>query len=289
MKAAFKTRKTSIALLLLVLLLLGGIAWQTLVYDDNFSSGHTVGLYLGVLGFLVILLAELLWVVRKRRSGWWIVRRALWLKSHIWLGFLGLFFCVIHSDLRWGGTLTGSLWMALIVTILSGLVGWFLQKSCPPRMSQRSLIIVTIEEFPARCEQLRKQMDRIIEAACGSHTLEQALQEQQPSENASVSLQLAQLYLEDVRPFLGLRYRKSSPFAHPETALMFFETLLSSPMPQELIEAVIQLQQACEERRQLQQQARFHWSLNAWLIVHVPASVLVIVFGAAHAYFALTF
>jgi len=49
------------------------------------------------------------------------------------------------------------------------------------------------------------------------------------------------------------------------------------------------LENICEEEHQLSRQARiYHW-LHAWLLVHVPLSIALLVLGAVHAVMALRY
>ncbi len=49
------------------------------------------------------------------------------------------------------------------------------------------------------------------------------------------------------------------------------------------------LESICEEQRQLNLQTRlYHW-LHAWLLVHVPLSIALLVLGGVHAVVALRY
>jgi len=64
---------------------------------------------------------------------------------------------------------------------------------------------------------------------------------------------------------------------------MSLRTLLPAPAHA----ALADLEEICDEARQLQQQERLHRWLHAWLIVHIPLSLALIVLGAVHAVAAL--
>jgi hypothetical protein len=49
------------------------------------------------------------------------------------------------------------------------------------------------------------------------------------------------------------------------------------------------LENICEEKRQLDKQSRLHKILHGWLLVHVPLSYALILLGAWHAIVALRF
>ena len=53
--------------------------------------------------------------------------------------------------------------------------------------------------------------------------------------------------------------------------------------------ALEDLENICEEERQLSRQRRlYHW-LHAWLLVHVPLSIALLVLGGIHAVMALRY
>jgi hypothetical protein len=49
------------------------------------------------------------------------------------------------------------------------------------------------------------------------------------------------------------------------------------------------LENICEEKRQLDQQSRLHRILHGWLLVHIPLSYALLLLGAVHAVMALKF
>jgi hypothetical protein len=49
------------------------------------------------------------------------------------------------------------------------------------------------------------------------------------------------------------------------------------------------MEEICEEKRQLDHQARLHRLLHAWLLVHLPASAALILLSIVHAIGALRY
>jgi len=49
------------------------------------------------------------------------------------------------------------------------------------------------------------------------------------------------------------------------------------------------LENVCEEKRDLDRQSRLHRIMYSWLLVHVPLSFLLIILGAIHAVMALRY
>ncbi len=51
-------------------------------------------------------------------------------------------------------------------------------------------------------------------------------------------------------------------------------------LPQNLHSSVDDLENICEEKRQLDQQSRLHKILHGWLLVHIPLSYALLLLGA---------
>jgi hypothetical protein len=60
-------------------------------------------------------------------------------------------------------------------------------------------------------------------------------------------------------------------------------------LPQNLHSSVDDLENICEEKRQLDKQTQLHKLLHGWLLVHIPLSYALLLLGAVHAVMALKF
>jgi hypothetical protein len=60
-------------------------------------------------------------------------------------------------------------------------------------------------------------------------------------------------------------------------------------LPPELHSNLDDLENICEEKRQLDKQNRLHKILHGWLLVHIPFSYALLLLGAVHAVVALKF
>ena len=89
-------------------------------------------------------------------------------------------------------------------------------------------------------------------------------------------------------PFLADRPpRDSALCVEVRCAAVFGQ--VRAEMPADLHEAVNDLQGIVEDRRQLNQQRRFHQFLHLWLFCHVPLSYALIILSTAHAIAALRY
>jgi hypothetical protein len=88
--------------------------------------GHT----LGILGFLLMLMTETLYSLRKRsRSARW-GRMSDWLQFHIFTGLIGPFMVFLHTSWKFNG-LAGAVTLLTAIVVISGFVGRYIYTRIP--------------------------------------------------------------------------------------------------------------------------------------------------------------
>jgi hypothetical protein len=88
--------------------------------------GHT----LGILGFLLMLMTETLYSLRKRsRSARW-GKMSAWLEFHIFTGLVGPFMVLLHTSWKFNG-LAGVTTLFTVVIVISGFVGRYIYTRIP--------------------------------------------------------------------------------------------------------------------------------------------------------------
>ena len=88
--------------------------------------GHS----LGILGFLLMLMTETLYSLRKRsRSARW-GRMSAWLRFHIFTGLVGPYMVLLHTTWKFNG-LAGIVTLLTLITVLSGIVGRYIYTAIP--------------------------------------------------------------------------------------------------------------------------------------------------------------
>jgi hypothetical protein len=100
------------------------------------------------------------------------------------------------------------------------------------------------------------------------------------------TLPIRRRFFADVRPYLLGGRASGSPLAGEAAAAEFFAGLRGAS-PAAAADLIGRLEQACDQRRQLDLQARMHHWLHGWLLVHVPLSVALGVLLAVHVPLAL--
>jgi len=289
-------------------------------------GGGAIGLLFGIIGFGFMIFAALLGA-RKRVPTWRLGRAQAWMRGHLWLGLLALPMILFHGGFHFGGTLTRVLMWLLIITVVSGVFGAALQHYIPRIMTGDVPLETIYDEIGHIRSLLCEEADRAVEAACGNLGLEKSsLEESQRaggfsalrpivatavhlrtsaaiSAGASAAVALAPeiirlnqqeseplrvFYLNEMRPFLE-RSRKTghrlADGAMTSSAFARLRTLLPAVAHATLND----LEDICDEARQLARQEKLHRWLHGWLLVHIPLSLALILLGAVHAVVALRY
>jgi hypothetical protein len=262
-------------------------------------GGSPLGLAFGIVGFALMLFAGLLGA-RKRFPVWRVGRAQTWMRGHLWFGLVALPIIFFHAGFHMRGTLTFMLMILFFVVVGSGIFGVALQVYIPRRMTVEVPMETIYEQIGHVRAQLREEAEQLATAACGSLDGSGPLSTA-PNAGTTASAmevgtevseeargQLREFYLRRLRPFLDAPAHSQSPLADgPQSSGIFEELRLR--MPREFHESLKDLENICEEERQLTHQERLHRWLHVWLLVHVPLSYALLALAAVHAVMALRF
>ena len=266
------------------------------------SGGSAVGLSYGILGSAFMVFAGLLGA-RRKVPVWRVGRAQTWMRGHLWLGLLSLPLILFHGGFHFGGTLTTVLMVLLIVVILSGVLGAVLQHYLPQMMTERVPMETIYEEIVSVRAQLLDEADQFVAAICGPLGVEATGPQRErtlampatPAAAATAvavteeeSAPLRSFHLRQVRPFLENPDARNHRLGDAAQARAIFDQLRTL-VPPAVHETLEDLEDICEEERQLSRQVRLHHWLHGWLLVHVPLSFALLVLGAVHAVMALRY
>jgi hypothetical protein len=251
------------------------------------GGGTAVGLTLGSVGFGFMLFAAALGI-RKRYPIWRIGRAQHWMRGHLWLGTLALPIIFLHAGFHFGGWLTSTLMVLLIVVVVSGLFGAYLQHTLPAQMMRE----VQFETIYDQIDHIRAGL--IVEAR---ERVQSVAEEMAPGRGAGATVVLtyigaipeinvelkefSETFATQIEPWLENKVRESPLHDRAQSAQLFEG--LHRLMPERAWKTVDALEEICEEKRQLDRQAVLHRTLHAWLLCHIPLSVALIVLGFVHA------
>src|SRR6516165_1482362 len=203
---------------------------------NEVTGGSTVGLWYGIGGALLMVYAGLLAAHRKLLRWPLVPARSWWLKGHIWLGLLSAVLILCHSGFRWGGALERLLWVAFVLTLLTGIFGLWLQQFLPRVLADRVPQETPYEQIPHVARVLVQKADALIDSLCADALL---------AEGTRAKLRL--IFESDIRPFLARP-------PGPEKTGADHAGLHARPGMTMVKDQVAQLEQWCLERRHLDEQ-----------------------------------
>jgi hypothetical protein len=94
------------------------------------AAASFFGHMIGVVGFLLMLMAETLYSFRKRsRKGRWGSMQS-WLQFHIFTGLVGPYMVLLHSSWKFHG-LAGATTLLTIIIVISGFIGRYIYTRIP--------------------------------------------------------------------------------------------------------------------------------------------------------------
>lgn len=270
------------------------------------SGGTVLGLIYGSIASAFMLFAGLLGA-RKKVPIWRVGRAQAWMRGHLWLGFLSFPLIFLHSGFRFGTGLTKGLMWLFVVVFVSGIVGAILQHFMPRLETQRIPLETIYEQIGRVRSQLVAEAQILVEEACAAlaGSVSQAT-EQQRAESASAGTmggltvasalevdegagaELKEFFRREMQPYIVEGGPRGMALADRNLSQNMFQQLRLL-LPPNLHASVSDLENICEEKRELDQQTRYHRILHVWLLVHIPASYALLLLGAVHAVMALRY
>jgi len=266
----------------------------------------TMGLIYASFGSAFMLFAGLLGL-RKKFPIWRVGRAQAWMRGHLWLGLLSFPIILFHSGFHFGIGLTKFLMWMFLVVFISGIFGAILQHYMPRLTTQRIPMETIYEQIGSVRAQLVKESAAIIEetSAALMGSVEEASDEQRAASasagtmggltvasglqvDETASNELQDFYHREMKPFLAESGSGHFSLANRERSRSMFQQIRLM-LPPTLHAAVDDLENICEEKRELDQQTRYHRLLHGWLLVHIPLSYAVLLLGTIHAVTALKY
>jgi hypothetical protein len=289
----------------LLLLALGGVLYVPYVLSSvtGVSGGSVAGLTYAGVGSAMMLFAGLLGFRRRHRI-WRIGRATWWMRGHLWLGFLSFPFILFHAGFQLGnGALTRVLMVLFLVVFISGIIGAVLQHFMPKVMTERVPMETVFDQIDRILDQLADEAEHIVSDI--NRAVEQEIDREEVDEplqapgkagktglatapDERVSSKITAFFKSQMKPYLVSRPNRKQLLADPVRAAAAIQQL-KVLVPQYLWPKFDDLENICEEKRQLERQRQLHRILHAWLLFHVPASYVLILLGAVHAVMALRY
>jgi len=114
------------AILIITVAYLFVLIWYGQIPRSREFFGHTIG----ILGFVLMLMTETLYSIRKRRRTARWGRMSSWLEFHIFTGLVGPYMVLLHSSWKFNG-LAGVVMLLTVIIVLSGFIGRYIYTALP--------------------------------------------------------------------------------------------------------------------------------------------------------------
>ena len=263
--------------------------------DGQAGGGTAIGLTFGVLALAMMVFAALL-SLRKRFPIWRIGRTRLWLKAHLWLGFLAGPMVLFHAAFHARGLLTNLLLWLTVMVIGSGVVGAWMQHTLPGKMFREVPYETIFDQIGVIRGQLVEEADRhaknvteMLAPARGAGATVVLTMLTVPELGEEVAA-FDKFYASEVRPYLSAERGDATKLAlyDRKVAVREFDNF-RTVFPQAAWEPIGAMEEVCEEKRQLDHQVKLHRMLHGWLLCHLPMSAALLLLALVHAVGALRY
>lgn len=233
----------------------------TLVYalgswGRAWSPKRGLGLVLGILAALLFVF-EMLYPARRPKARVFGTAKA-WLQAHVYLGAVAMAAVLAHAGFTWPhGAMGWGLLLLSAWTVLTGLVGVWLQKYIPATLAEGLQVEALYERIPALQAQLLAEADTLL--ADAGDVLERFYRNE--VRGPLSKLNESGLFLFDVR---GGRERALEPFRRTQR----FVEEADKPRLDDLMALY-------QEKLELDAHFSLQGILRRWLVLHVPAAGLL--------------
>jgi hypothetical protein len=247
-----------------------------------------LGLIYGTIALLIFLFAALLGWRRSNKTAP-VGRIQLWLKAHIWLTIFTIPLVVFHCGFHGGGPMSQVLLSLYAFVMVSGFWGLTLQHIIPKLMRDYLPEETIFEEIPfirtqliEKAESIREELASLPDEPVAAETQGEGGTATQTISHRAAAKSVIQFIDDEGLPYLKILQARRFALRDRQTSDNQFR-LLKLQVPPFIQPLVEQFQELCDEKRQLDRQSRLHYWLHGWLLVHAPASILLVVLTIVHA------
>lgn len=229
-------------------------------------GGSNWGLGYGIAGTALILLLAF-FGIRKRwyRSTFGTLEQ--WLQSHIYLGLLVLVVLLFHTGMRFNDKIAVATFVLVIIVVASGILGAILYVTVPRLLTEVESNL-TVEDMSDQLNQLARAMARI---ASGHSAAFQRIHDELTKQTTPRGLAGWRL--------LVSRGRRAKQEAADWARLI---GLVPKEEQEDLRQMLVLSRQRKELLLRLIYQQRYKNVLEAWLYIHVPFTIALLVMTVVH-------
>jgi hypothetical protein len=112
---------------------------------------------IGVIGFLLMLMTETLYTLRKRsRKGRWGNMQS-WLQFHIFTGLVGPYMVLLHTSWKFNG-LAGATTLLTVIIVISGFIGRYIYTRIPRSLDGLEMTSPNAQSYAAVLVRTRRML-----------------------------------------------------------------------------------------------------------------------------------
>ena len=232
----------------------------------GFRSGNPLAIQCALVGTGLMIIAAIYPMFRRLRAFRWLASNTMWFDFHLMAGTVGPMFIALHSALKLSSWVSAAFW-SMVIVALSGFIGRYLYTQVPELSSGRELEQLDHERAFAHHRGLQPVAMNEIDRELWEHGQRTA----HAAARYGLVRSLAWLLLEDLRR-PGRRLARRARLGRVGVTGKTRRDLVRRTSRMLLIQrgAVIA--------------PKANLLLNSWKKVHVPFTVLLTVFSAAHIY-----
>ncbi len=220
--------------------------------------GHGIG----IVGFMLMLMTESLYSLRKQSRGIRWGRMQNWLSFHIFTGIVGPYMVFLHTGFRFAGLAGLAMWVT-VVLVASGFVSRYVYTSIP-RTSAGAEIGVS------QLEAARRQAQGRLDDWLGAHSKWRALVEHMDELQVTRGTRFAAVFRQ---PSVDRRYRRRW-----KRAVARLDVSLHAPAAE--LDGLLRQRRTLQ--RQIEIQAAARRILAIWHVLHVPLGLALFTLAFLH-------
>lgn len=134
-------------------LITGGYGAMVVLNQEIPAASELFGHTLGIIGFILMLMTETFYSLRKRvRFAVW-GKLSSWLKFHIFMGLVGPYMVLLHTSWKFNG-LAGATTLLTIIIVVSGFIGRYIFTRIPRTLDGLEIESTLSQEALKRARQL---------------------------------------------------------------------------------------------------------------------------------------
>jgi hypothetical protein len=248
-----------VAIFIITLLYTGVVSILGSVPAARSFFGHS----LGVIGFILMLMTETLYSLRKRARGVRWGKMASWLQFHIFSGLVGPYLVLLHTAWKFNG-LAGVVFLLTIIIVISGFIGRYIYTAVPRTADGVEL---QARELGAQILRIEEELSQQVAA--------------QPSETRLISQRLAALPSIQGNSAVTVLGRVFQELSYRVTWQREQRRLSPTSRAQ-----LTQLERLAEQRRLMRRQmeslAMARRMLATWHTVHIPIGMALFIAAFVH-------